>query len=223
MTIATISLPAYLYDVKDAKVTLIDNRRYTMRDIGKLEDRIENLEITTSLSLLELDTKSLQIRDADGLSRFKSGFFVDDFSDNNRLDLMNSDSKSDVDTEKKELNTPIDFYSLKLEPSFASNINTDTADISADLALLDPNVRKTGDLITLNYEEKGWIEQPLASRVENVNPFNMVEYVGRVVLSPASDNWVRNVYVPGGTRQITGGWNGSYIEDILISLNQILT
>ena len=28
---------------------VIDNRRYTMRDIGELEDRIENLEELTSL------------------------------------------------------------------------------------------------------------------------------------------------------------------------------
>ena len=48
-----------------------DNVRFTMKDIGKLEDRIANLETTTSLSLLELDTKTLQIQDADGLSRFK--------------------------------------------------------------------------------------------------------------------------------------------------------
>ena len=36
-------------------------RRYTMRDIGKLEQRIENLETLSALSLLEVDTKSLEI------------------------------------------------------------------------------------------------------------------------------------------------------------------
>ena len=85
MTIATIELPPYLYDTKDAVITTVDNRRYTMRDIGGLETRIENLEELTSLSLLELDTKSLQIQDADGLSRFKTGFFVDDFKNTNLL------------------------------------------------------------------------------------------------------------------------------------------
>mgnify|MGYP003152065921 FL=1 len=79
MTIGTLEVPAYVYDTKDIKINLVDNRRYTMRDIGQIEDRVENLEKLTSLSLLELDTKSLQIQDADGLSRFKTGFFVDDF------------------------------------------------------------------------------------------------------------------------------------------------
>ena len=51
MVLATIELPAYLYDPDDAKVIIEDNVRFTMKDIGKLEDRIENLEVTSSLSL----------------------------------------------------------------------------------------------------------------------------------------------------------------------------
>ena len=34
----------YLYNTDDVEIRAIDNRRYTMRDIGNLEDRIENLE-----------------------------------------------------------------------------------------------------------------------------------------------------------------------------------
>lgn len=195
MSIATISLPAYLYDPKDTTVTLYDNKRYTMRDIGKLENRINTLEITTSLSLLELDTKTLQIQDSDGLSRFKTGFFVDDFKNNSLIEKNNSDVKCDVDTTRKKLIPAVDFWSLKYELALDPSINPNTADFSSDLPLLDPNVKKTGDLITLNYIEKGWIEQPLASNVENVNPFNIVDYSGGIILSPSSDNWVRNVYI----------------------------
>ena len=36
MEIATIELPAYLYDPDDAIVRVADNVRYTMRDIGRL-------------------------------------------------------------------------------------------------------------------------------------------------------------------------------------------
>jgi hypothetical protein len=215
MEIATITMPAYLYNPrKDVKITLVDNRRYTMRDIGKLEDRIENLEIVTSLTLLELDTKTLQVQDADGLTRFKSGFFVDDFKDNV---LLGPGTKADININDSKLITETDLYSfqplLALDPSLDEN----TADFNTDLPLLDPNIKKTGDLLTLNYEEKGWLEQPLASRVENVNPFNMVAFFGSVILRPASDSWVRNVYVPGGTRQVTGGSDYEYIENIKIA------
>ena len=215
MDIATLEYPAYLFNTDDVKITLVDNRRYTMRDIGKLEDRIENLEVLTSLSLLELNTKTLQITDFDGLDRFKSGFFVDDFKDPSRLDV--DLSKSDIDSDNQELMSPLDFYTLKPEISVDPSIDVNTADFSTNLKLLDPNVQKTGDLITLKYEEKGWIEQPLASRVENVNPFNMIEFIGRIQLNPASDNWVRNVYIDGGTRSEIGNWNGTYIETIKIS------
>ena len=47
MEIAQITYPPYLYNVDDAQIAIIDNRRYTMRDIGGLEQRIENLEETT--------------------------------------------------------------------------------------------------------------------------------------------------------------------------------
>ena len=204
MTIATVTLPAYLYDPQDAMINLVDNIRYTMRDIGDLEDRIDNLEVVTSLSLLELDTKTLQVQDADGLSRFKTGFFVDDFKDTNLMDRGNPDCKSDINTETKELNVPLDFFSLKPELALRPDINTETADFSTNLPLVDTNVRKTGDLLTLDYTEVDWIEQPLASRVENVNPFNMVEFTGIINLSPSTDTWVRTVQTDGGQRVQTG-------------------
>ena len=82
MEIAEIDLPPYLYNpVTEPQIRLRDNRRFTMRDIGALEKRIENLETLTSLSALELDTKAFQVKDADGLNRFKTGFVVNDFKD----------------------------------------------------------------------------------------------------------------------------------------------
>ena len=208
MDLATIKLPAYLYSTKDVKITFIDNRRYTMRDIGKIEDRVENLETLTSLSLLELDTKTLQVRDADGLDRFKSGFFVDDFKDTLRSDPTVSTTA--IDTENNDLITATDAFSLKPEIALDPSIDTDTADFSANLQLLDSNVQKTGNLITLKYNEKGWIEQPLASRVENVNPFNMIDFKGNIKLTPSSDSWIRTITVDGGSRTYFGGTTGTF-------------
>ena len=208
MDIATIQYPPYLFDVKNARVVHIDNRRYTMRDIGKIESRVENLETVTSLTMLELDTKSLQVKDADGFDRFKTGFFVDDYRDDKRFE---QNSNAAVDPKTNELLVPIDFETIKPELALDPSIDVATADFSANLNLLDPNVKKSEDLLTLNYTEKEWIKQPLASVVENVNPFNMVEYNGNVKLSPASDNWVRTVYIDGGVRNITAGVSGNEV------------
>ena len=217
MTLAVIKFPPYLFNPDDAEVSVIDNKRFTMKDIGELEDRIDTLETVTSLSLLELNTQTLQIQDAQGLNRFKSGFFVDDFADNRRMELSNFDAKADIDARRRELLTPIDVYSLELEPAYSTSVNTFNDDLSQDLTLLDTNVQKTGDLITLRYDETSWLEQPLASRSENVNPFNMIEFVGRIVMTPATDNWTRTVIIPGGERRQTGNTARTFTEDILIS------
>jgi hypothetical protein len=216
MDLATITLPAYLYSPSDANISLVDNKRYTMRDISKLEDRISNIEEVTSLSLLEIDTKALQIEDANRLNRFKSGFFVDDFRNTNLMNTSDNDNKVDIN-ENSELVCPKEIYSLKPQLALNSSINPDTADYSSNLSLLDSNVRKTGDLVTLNYNEKSWIKQPLATRVTNVNPFNIIEWDGNIILNPASDNWVRTIVVSGGTRNLTGDSERTYVENVKIS------
>ena len=66
MHLYDLHLPAYTFKTSDVKVKKIDNRRYTMRDIGRLENRLENIEYYTQLSLLESYAQNLQIQDADG-------------------------------------------------------------------------------------------------------------------------------------------------------------
>ena len=53
MHLYDVFLPAYTFDTKNIRVNSIDNRRYTMRDIGNIHKRLENVEYYTQLSLLE--------------------------------------------------------------------------------------------------------------------------------------------------------------------------
>ena len=192
--IASISLPPYLYNPKDASITLVDNRRYTMRDIGKIEGRVTNLEKVTSLSLLELNTQTLQIRDADGLNRFKTGFFVDDFKN---ADLINEGaSKITVDNVNTELTTKVSTNTINLKPVSLENTTDQNLDLETNFTLFDTNVQKTGDLITLKYTSTDWIQQVFATKLENVNPFHVVSYSGTIQLSPKSDSWVRTIRLP---------------------------
>ena len=217
MTVATLKLPAYCYDPDDIEIEVVDNRRFTMRDIGKIEDRVSNLEEITSLSLLELDTKTFQVQDADGLSRFKSGFFVDDFKNNTLLDINNPDCKCDIDSANEQLVSPTDFYSLKPELALDPTIDSTTADFSSDLDLLDSGIKKTGDILTLDYDEVTLLDQPLASRAENVNPFNVVSFRGNITLNPSADIWTRNVVLDNGNRSVFGDTEGSVTTQFLVS------
>jgi hypothetical protein len=194
MDIATITLPPYLYHPSDAVVTPIDNRRYTMRDIGIIQERVSNLERVTSLSLLEVNTQTLQIQDSDGRNRFKTGFSVDDFKDytaiNRRL------SSSQINNEANELIPTISRNSLKSQLTPAIPLIDEQLDLSVNYDLLDPNVQKTGNAITLKYNSVDWIEQPFATRVENVNPFNVIVYIGDIKLDPDRDYWIRTIQLP---------------------------
>ena len=229
MEIATISLPPYLYNPKDAQISLVDNRRYTMRDIGKIEDRVENLERVTSLSLLELNTQALQTQDPQGINRFKTGFFVDDFKTDS---LINKNlSKIEIDFNKKELTTLITKNSIKLQPTPLNEITDENLDLSVNYQLFDSNVQKTGDIITLKYDSVDWINQPFATKVENVNPFHVISYNGTIKLSPSSDSWVRTIRLNDvnisqtnwvwlratGTYKVVGNETKTSTSDLLVS------
>ena len=199
MQLGQINLPAYLYNVDDAEISMIDNRRYTMRDIGNIEDRVENLERVTSLSLLELGTESLRIEDSEGNDRFKSGIFVDDFDDNSLSD-NDLTTASIIDGELR----PIAFRNTleqKLVPAVEQPISL--FDSKENYDLLDPNVQKTGNVVTLKYDSVDWLNQSFATKVENVNPFHVIEYNGIVRLNPNRDNWVRTIRLAPRTVQKT--------------------
>ncbi len=203
MELAQISYPAYLYNAAtEPKIFHRDNRRFTMRDIGKLENRIETLEELTSLTMLELSAKTTEVTDAEGFSRFKSGFVVSDFRDASLLDPALS--TVDIDSENATIVPPTDNWSIHAELAFDPGIDVEKADLTQNLKLQDPNCQKSGDIITLKYDNVEFLNQPHATNVENVNPFNVVAFVGGVILDPPSDNWVRTIYIDDHRTESTG-------------------
>ena len=103
MHIAKINLNPYVLSTNDVDFTKTNNRRYTMKDIGKLENRINNMEYYTALSLLEKEAQSLEIQDSNGLNRFKSGILVDNFRGHATGDVNHPDYRAAVDMQTGEL------------------------------------------------------------------------------------------------------------------------
>ena len=64
MHLYTISLPPYVLSTEDVNFETVDNRRYTMRDIGEIDKKIDRVEYYTQLSLLETAAQALQIQDS---------------------------------------------------------------------------------------------------------------------------------------------------------------
>ena len=173
MVLYEIALKPYTFGPQDVIPTLVDNRRYTMRDIGRLEQRIKNLEYYTSLSLLEKETADLQILDVNNVDRFKNGFIVDPFYGHNIGNPGDADYHISIDAERGEARPQ--FYEDTVRLSYNTVDST--------------NIQKTGDVLTLPYTHTTFIDQPSASRTEFVNPFDVIKFVGIMDLSPSSDDW----------------------------------
>ena len=103
MKIAQISVPAFTFAPSEVQIRRERHQRYTMRDIGEIEKRVQNVEYYTALNLLERSAQDLEVTDANGLNRFKSGFVVDNFAGHRTGDIGNPDYKISIDPENNEL------------------------------------------------------------------------------------------------------------------------
>jgi len=201
MHLYDVFLPAYTFDTKTIKVKAIDNRRYTMRDIGNIHKRLENVEYYTQLSLLEASAENLQVQDADGFDRFKNGFIVDNFTGHGIGDVADNNYSVSMDMANGELRPAHHMDNTNLVES-DSALGSSTA--MTDAIRTTNGYQKTGDLITLPYTEEAYIQQSYASTVVNLNPYDVISYVGQVVISPDQDEWMETEVLPEMTIDIPG-------------------
>ena len=156
--VASVSMPAFVKSVKEVKIVRTKHKRFTMADIGRLEKRLEQVEYYTALSLLEQDTASLQITDANGLNRFKSGFFVDNFKKHESHSIGHPDFSASIDAKNGYLRPGHYTTCLDLIVGSKSFIGIGTTanptlDINHLTDIDGENIKKTGRLLTLQYTE----------------------------------------------------------------------
>lgn len=174
----------------DALVFKEEIKRYAMRDVALLDKRVKNIEYYSALTLLEQDTNTLSIKDEFGNDKFKNGYVVDSFENQNVADLTDPD-----------YNAALDFDNKTLRPShYTTNLP------------LTVNLEQSGNIVinnrivTLPYTNTVLIQQPYASQVENVNPFNVFAFIGAIELNPSSDDWVDTQVAPAQVTQIEGNY-----------------
>ena len=196
MRLATIFIPPFTFRPTDVRVRRDKTQRFTMRDIGRLKSRIENIETVTALSLLERDAESFEIQDQNGLNRFKSGFVVDNFSGHRVGDVLHKDYQVAMDMENNIMRPKCVLRNAKL-----LEVNT------TDTLRANAGYQRTGDLITLPYESTAFVEQPYATRVENVQTYLIHEWVGKIKLTPSTDEWFETEVAPSIIINVEGNFD----------------
>ena len=203
MNLYLLAEPAYVANTSDITVTYFNNRRYTMKDIGALDTRISNLEYYTSLSLLEQDAINMQDSTTTfsaNLQRFKNGIVVDSFKGHSVADVTAVDYKAAIDITAQELRPTFNITSALL--------NFDSSNSSSYL--------KSGPFITVPANNTPFVNQSLASTTMNINPFNVVNYIGKITLNPPSDIWVDTTKKPDVTVNLGGDKDAwALIEDVV--------
>ena len=183
MTLGIVSIPPYpslpTYQAKISKrydyaitSTLMQNRRFTMKDIGTLQKRIENLEYYTSLSLLETSaTKQLVRSDVTGQNRFQNGIFVDPFKGFDLSNTIDPKFYIAIDSDRSELRPS--FKQLRISLDFDNAVsNTE-------------NVVQHGSLIMLKHTNNNlYISQGYASKYRNCTEGNIFNWKGVLRLQP---------------------------------------
>ena len=183
--------------VSDLSISKVKHKRYTMQDIAGLENRINQIEYYTSLSLLEQKASSLQISDAYGLNRFKNGILVDDFSSYATADTINNDYSATINRRTRQLTATQNVKNFPLKAlALVYNMGMPSTATSAALGY---NISNDGfvNYFSLPISSTANVaSQKFASRTVNVNPFSFSTQEGVLSLSPNVDNWVDTKYSP---------------------------
>lgn len=176
MRIVDFFIPPWTPDLRQVLRFPLNNKRYTMRDIGKLETRLENVEYYTALSQLEASSNNIQVIDPiTGNDRFKNGIFADPMTDFRLFNPEDSESFASIDDTSGRLRPLVE--------SIGINMARSTGGLVRD------------EMVTATIQgEISFVNQPFATRKININPYAVFTWAGFVNLSPSRDFWVDTVY-----------------------------
>ena len=194
LVIAQIKIPGYpAQSPKEAlesgkpetaiQISTKATRNYTMRDIEKIEQRIEGLEYYISLNQLEQESENLLILDENGLTRFKNGYVVDPMNDTQIADTENAEYKAAIHFDKRILTPSLNTFmiDLKYKSSTGASIFPTTNDAEIGTLGRDSNIKVIG--------------QPFATNFRNCVS-NFWKYDGQAQISPSHDMGVDTISNP---------------------------
>jgi len=181
LVLATITVPAYTHSADDVIVTPVDNRRFTMSEIGKIQKRIDEVEVFTKLSIKESELSSRSMKSTATASEpIKTSILVDEFYGHSVADVCDTGHRCSIDYERGIL-----------YPFFRTEDITLTSPTSGGVTFTSDG------LMMLRYAEKEYISNKKFTGRIQVNPSNIVNFLGFMKLSmpiiPNFDSFYRPV------------------------------
>lgn len=205
LELAEFSIPPYPSRPSEVAITPFKNRRFTMKDIGKMQERVNKLEYYTALNLLEREARDKVIIDDEGLDRFKNGILVDPFTGHNVADVLSDNYRASIDRQEKYVTA---YSNNDVQISFKY-----TSTGSSGVAVT------TGKKLMLSYSQVVFADQPYASTGLNLAQDLTFTWVGNMEVLPATDNWLNTIRDPSkdfvvdltgqadNWKKLTDAWN----------------
>ena len=153
--------------------------------------------------MLESTTANMFVPDADGLNRFKSGFFVDNFTSFKSQDYFLS-RKYSIDQIHKLMRPA--HYTTSVDMLTGPVVDVDPTEDKRTANIEGINIRKQSGIVNLEYSEVEYVKQTFATRTESVTPFLISFWQGTIALVPSSDNWVTQNRVEAKTIEVPGNY-----------------
>lgn len=186
LEIAELTIPPYPSLPSEVKIRLLKNKRFTMRDVARINERLERLEYFTALSFLEKQATDTTELDDDGLDRFKNGILVDPFT--GWAVASTSNDGKDCAIDKKN----------KLLTCLQDNANTVGLRYSTTAPTLSTTTINSGNKIMLPYTEveaKGLKQDKASRQLRLAEELNFI-WTGDLIAVPFTDNFFETTNDP---------------------------
>jgi hypothetical protein len=185
MSLAILDLPPYTTSAFQVTVEYEDNMRFTMKDIGKLENLVSSLDKVVKLHAMEIAVLQSTILNEDtGEILVKSGVLIEDFSDLDTADLLGGQFICAIDEDERECFPAFNCYNMKLD------------------LIPDQDIRQYNDIITMPFTEELYASNLEGNSVINPNPAGIDNTVGRAVLSK-KNSFIINLLISAGNFLVT--------------------
>lgn len=175
--------PAKLAGRPDLRIVLrlVDNRRYTMKDLRAMDQRISNLEYYVSLNALEKEAEAMFIPDGDGLNRFKNGILVDPFNNYAVAGVASPEFRASIDDKDSMTANPLirkDNLILDYQETGSTTVKWGATPAEG--------------FVSAPYSVVEYIAQVQASKTRNCVGELLFDYLGKMALYPSVDNFVED-------------------------------